>query len=287
MTGRKWLLYFAVVGTVSAGPGKDERKRNKDKTPPQRLRRLIKFSNEWLNINIRDAEGSASTNEFRSKLHGRIQDNIQRRTDRMLKVFNAVNDDGEQRCGFFDPTTTYGGPQLNAPDLNDEKKEARREYLENQRNRRHNIIDEFKWVSLTPQDWHHIRRDEDLDHIEDKIMELEKWFQDNLDDKDSLTFDILDGDFDDDETRHRRGAVKTNLDQGKFGTADARYNKNDPITGWKQICTGFRKWAERYIAYCRAEYVSKSFSKWATEKLWRKTEQKYRCKILGQERDDC
>ena len=35
MTGRKWLLYFAVVGTVAAGPGKDERKRNKDKTPPQ------------------------------------------------------------------------------------------------------------------------------------------------------------------------------------------------------------------------------------------------------------
>jgi len=34
MTGRKWLLYFAVVGTA-VGAGKEERKENKLKTPPQ------------------------------------------------------------------------------------------------------------------------------------------------------------------------------------------------------------------------------------------------------------
>ena len=66
-----------------------------------------------------------------------------------------------------------------------------------------------------------------------------------------------------------------------------RYDKNDPVRGWKQITTGFRKWAERYTAYCRGEYVSKAFSKYATENLWRKTETAYRCRILGQDRQNC
>lgn len=281
MTGRKWLLFFAV-GSV-AGVSKDERKRNKDKTPPQRLRRLIKFADEWLNLNIRDAEDSPATKQFRDKLRERIRDNINKRTTRMLTIYDRTNEDGERRCGFFDAQTTYGGPQLEAPPLNDAKKEGRRAYLENQRNRRHEIIDEFKWVSLTPQDWHHIRRTEDLNDIEEKIMELEKWFQDNLDGRESLAAEIIS----DEDSRHRREAPKANQDQGKFGTADARYNKDDPVTGWKQICTGFRKWSERYIAYCGTEYIEKAFSKWATEKLWRKTENKYRCKILGQDRDDC
>jgi len=29
-----------------------------------------------------------------------------------------------------------------------------------------------------------------------------------------------------------------------------RYDKNDPIRGIKQITTGYRKWAERYISAC-------------------------------------
>jgi len=171
--------------------------------------------------------------------------------------------------------------------LSTNKKKARQQYLESQRNRRHMIIDEFKWVALTPQDWHHIRRSEDINHIEEKIMELEKWFQENLDNKEDLTGMILSDEDDEILERHRRDSPKANQDQGKFGTADSRYNKNDPVTGWKQICTGFRKWSERYIAYCGKEYISKSFSKWSTEKLWRKTEKVYRCKILGQDRENC
>merc|ERR1712003_25670 len=29
-----------------------------------------------------------------------------------------------------------------------------------------------------------------------------------------------------------------------------RYNREDPVQGTKQITTGFRKWAERYISQC-------------------------------------
>jgi hypothetical protein len=173
--------------------------------------------------------------------------------------------------------------------INDKKRNERKAYLDSQRNKRHLIIDEFKYVALTPQEWHHIRRAEDIDHIEEKIRELEKWFEENLDDHDDLSAVILTEEDEEilEKNRHRRDSSKTNQDQGKFGTANSRYNKNDPVTGWKQICTGFRKWSERYIAYCGKEYKEKSFSKWATEKLWRGTEKVYRCKILDQDRDNC
>ena len=32
-----------------------------------------------------------------------------------------------------------------------------------------------------------------------------------------------------------------------------RYNREDPVQGTKQITTGFRKWAERYISQCSGQ----------------------------------
>jgi hypothetical protein len=286
MTGRKWLLYFAVgslIGNVSAG------KEGKTQTPPKRLTRLVKFSKEWLQVNIRDNEESVAQFKRRKNYYDRVVDNIDKRSDRMLKIYEKTNPDGERRCGFFDPTTTYGGPQLEAPELNEKKKTARAEYLNQQRNRRHNIIEQFKYVSLTPQDWHHIRRSEDLNHIEDKIRELEQWFKENLDNKVSMTGSLIDDDENSDESNHRRrrAAEKTNTEHGKAGTANSRYNKDDALTGWRQIATGFRKWAERYIRYCSKEYTEKSFSKWANEKLYLKTQKYFKCVVEGRQLDDC
>merc|ERR1712035_61291 len=34
-----------------------------------------------------------------------------------------------------------------------------------------------------------------------------------------------------------------------------RYDREDPATGTKQITTGFRKWAERYISACHGQRV--------------------------------
>ena len=33
----------------------------------------------------------------------------------MLSIYSNTNEDGEKRCGYFDPTTTYGGPQIDTP----------------------------------------------------------------------------------------------------------------------------------------------------------------------------
>ena len=47
---------------------------------------------------------------------------------------------------------------------------------------------------------------------------------------------------------------------------DLRYNQNDPRDAVKQITTGFRKWAERYIADCsghrREQHQIKRMEKW-------------------------
>ena len=49
-----------------------------------------------------------------------------------------------------------------------------------------------------------------------------------------------------------------------------RYNRDDPYVGTKQITTGFRKWAERYLSACSGQktfsYQVKRMNKW-NEKL--------------------
>ena len=43
----------------------------------------------------------------------------------------------------------------------------------------------------------------------------------------------------------------TDLDCDENGIC--RYNKNEPLVGIKQITSGFRKWAQRYIADCKVQ----------------------------------
>ena len=49
-----------------------------------------------------------------------------------------------------------------------------------------------------------------------------------------------------------------------------RYDREDPVAGTKQITTGFRKWAERYLSACSGQktfsYQVKRMNKW-NEKL--------------------
>ena len=41
--------------------------------------------------------------------------NIENKTAQMLRVYNAENENGEKRCGYFDATVTNGGPQAFQP----------------------------------------------------------------------------------------------------------------------------------------------------------------------------
>lgn len=275
---QKWLILFAII---TVAPRASNAQKKNDRSPPKRMKRLVKFAKQWLEDNIKNNEESSVSKKYRHNLYSRLVDKIERKTNRMLEVYERTKEGtDEKRCGYYDESTTYGGPQVEAPELNDKKKLMRKNYLEKQRAKRHQLISELHTVDLTDQEWHHIRRDEDLNHIEEKIMELEEWFRNEFDDV--INF----AKFEENQGRHRR-APQVNLEQGKVGTANTRYNEEDPITGWKQITTGLRKWAERYIAFCSAEYVDKRFSKWATEVVLRKTELAYRCQIMSQDREGC
>jgi hypothetical protein len=67
--------------------------------------------------------------------------------------------------------------------------------------------------------------------------------------------------------RDRRDDEDENLDDDyDFGKASddlIRYDKKNALRGLRQIMTGYRKWAERYIDQCPAEKKDKTLSKWA------------------------
>jgi hypothetical protein len=67
--------------------------------------------------------------------------------------------------------------------------------------------------------------------------------------------------------RERRDDDDENLDDdydfGKAADDLIRYDRKNPLRGLRQIMTGYRKWAERYIDQCPAEKKDKTLSKWA------------------------
>jgi hypothetical protein len=67
----------------------------------------------------------------------------------------------------------------------------------------------------------------------------------------------------DDRKRRSDGGDESFTDE--FGEL-LRYNKNEPLVGIKQITTGYRKWAERYINECwgqrKHNYQRSRMNKW-------------------------
>jgi acyl carrier protein len=229
---------------------------------------------------------------FRTRAYDRIHGNIENKTGKMLQIYaNTKGPDGPRRCGYFDPTTTYGGPQESPPELNDKKKDARKDYLQNKndedsRGARHLLENELGIDSNSADrsiihERTILARIEDYSHVREHLAELEEWFRINVDDYylDQLEIeeiqDILEFETNQSLERHRRDAKKG---KGK----KQRLEAGDPLKDWKTITTGYRKWAERYIAYCNKQYVERRFSRWAFEHLWKKIPMVYK-KMKGQE----
>jgi len=206
----------------------------------------------------------------------------------MLEIYNRENEDGEKRCGYFDPLTTHGGPQLNQPDLATKKQEKRREYLqeknnEDKRGARHLLeqkyhIDSESMKRPVIHERRILAKLEDLSHIHSQLKQIELWFTQNFDDVDLPKFIVNMNQYDsllgttqiEDYDRHRRAT------DGKKKKKQEQYDDSDPRKAWKRITVGYRKWAQRYIAYCGQEYINKKFSRWAQEKLFFKGRDVYK-----------
>lgn len=63
----------------------------------------------------------------------------------------------------------------------------------------------------------------------------------------------------DDDDEH----LDDDYDFGKASDDLIRYDQSNPLRGLRQIMTGYRKWAERYVDQCPAEKQDKTLSKWA------------------------
>merc|ERR1711933_419188 len=59
----------------------------------------------------------------------------------------------------------------------------------------------------------------------------------------------------------------SNHRERRFADELDRYNREDPFEGIQQITTGFRKWAERYLAACSGQkkhkYIVNRMKKWS------------------------
>jgi len=69
------------------------------------------------------------------------------------------------------------------------------------------------------------------------------------------------------QNRERRALGDDDTDGGLYDEDGfMRYNKNSPMIGIKQITTGYRKWAERYINECygqrKHKYQKQRMNKW-------------------------
>lgn len=271
MTGRYWF-YLALLGQSSDAA--------KARDPVKRLTRLKSMAIAWMDSNVINNPGSPATSEFRDLRGNQLISNIEKKASKMKELFDRVNDDGDKRCGFYDPTVPNGGPQPYEVFVNPTKqdkadtdaRQARRVMIPGQISTEdlddgpmRDFEDKFQRIIMTHDEWRAIRHDPSLTPLQHKILEIERWFRDNIDDDDD--------DEGYDNHRLRRGTNRIS---------------SDPIKSLKQLGKGFKNWSERYIAYCGQEYISKRFSKeWANDKLWKKGEHLYRCKIMAFNDEDC
>ena len=69
-----------------------------------------------------------------------------------------------------------------------------------------------------------------------------------------------------DETNLPHGGPSNHRER-RFANDIDRYNREDPFEGIQQITTGFRKWAERYLAACSGQkkhkYIVNRMNKWS------------------------
>lgn len=272
MTGRYWF-YLALLGNAEAGRQRD---------PNKRLARLRSLAITWMENNIINNSGSVATSEFRAQKGEDLIRNIKNKSDKMLDLFERTNpESGDRRCGFYDPDVPNGGPQPYEVFINDKKQNAKdsfdaREVRQMEipssftpdldaDGRTRSFDEKFQRVQMTHDEWRYIRHNAHLSDLQEKILEIERWFRTvGIDDDE---FDITAG------GRVRRGTGRIS---------------DDPIRGLKQIAKGFKNWSERYIAYCGQEYINKQFSKnWANDKLWKTVGKLFRCKISGFSDADC
>lgn len=211
-----------LIGSFSLALVAAQNKKVPPKTPEQRLNTLKSFFQRFTAEVVQPVAGDG----YADRLNGRMQTML----SRMETAYNRPN------CGFFDPTLKHGGPDPHPDHKNGDPTGPKR-------NRR-----------LAEED------SEDLQSqaCSGKVVN-EDGSVETFDPLGSMRADCcaLEWFKAENETACNSG-IRSGKKKGKDQYARL---SNDPQLKWKQITTGTRKWAERYINNCHGQRKNKLITK--------------------------
>jgi len=178
---------------------------------------------------------------------GRLNTRMQGMTSSMLAAYNRPN------CGYFDDSSKHGGPDPNPNVRPNGKPRNRRSTDEDNAAVVAEQCKNIKWSEMTEK----LQQDCcDSDHNPDPLFSAGG---ECLDGKCDLACQIMEG--------------KRSKGKGKGKKSHWDRLSNDPQTKWKQIMTGCRKWAERYIGNCGGQRKNKLITN-RTKKVYEKVNTK-------------
>lgn len=203
------------------------------RTPEQRLGTLSDFFVKFTDEVVTPVAGA--------KYAGRLNGRMQRMTDGMLAAYNRPN------CGYFDASSKHGGPDPNPGVRPDGKPRNRRSMDEDNAEIVQQRCDEVNWDDMT-------------DELQGECCDPEA----------ALVFSAG-GDCDDGKCDLHCARINGSRSKGKGKGKKTHWERlsNDPQTKWKQIMTGCRKWAERYIGNCGGQRKNKLITN-RTKKVYTK-----------------
>jgi len=208
-----------LLGTLSVALVAAQNKKVPPKTPEQRLNTLKGFFAKFTADIMSSVTGDGVATRFNSRM--------QRMLENMEAAYNRPN------CGYFDPSSKHGGPDpypgFKNSDPNGKKRNRR--LAEEDSN---NLQEQACTGSVTDEDGNV----ETYDPFGDMLGNCCSfdWFNE----ANSVTC----------QKGERAGGKKKGKDQW------SRLS-DDPKLKWKQITTGTRKWAERYINNCSGQRKNK------------------------------
>ncbi|CAG5110891.1 Oidioi.mRNA.OKI2018_I69.chr2.g5241.t1.cds [Oikopleura dioica] len=225
-----------IIESVILGVAVAKRDR---KVPPRHpLNRLNRLRNK---LAVQVLEHPALEAEWSKKRRTRVLGNLQSFADKMKSRFDSDN------CGFFDSSLPNGGPDPD-PHLRDNGKPRRPVSSRRRRQADFSISDDWRqntWVAedssfmwlyeycFEGQNWENLS-DDQFDFITDSADDLCE-----EDDEECAYFDM--------GTCQFRGKQDQILVRGG---GKSRALSANPQKAWKQVTTGLRKWATRYLNNC-------------------------------------
>lgn len=248
------ILSGILLAMVAAKPDR--------KVPPRHPKNRLNRLQNKLAVSVLTHPGLP----WKPKRSQRVLNKLQAFADRMLKSFERPT------CGYYDPTTRHGGPDPE-PHLRENGK-ARNPTNRKRRDAEWTPPSDATWIKADSSfmwlyEYCFTQNDEVLKN-EDGSWNDDRWnFVGDSDDLICLDEDDTCASFDM-STCQWSDNLGNVVPRGKRG---GRKLSDDPQIAWKQVTTGLKKWAQRYLNNCHgmrknnlpARRAKAMYNRWVAE----------------------